>query len=189
MLELEAFAQPDSLSALCAAVRNAEAEGWSVHAMGSAWAFSAPAYCPGMVIRTDKLNKFPAAIQEAINKPESGHTLLVAVEAGIKIRDLYLALAEPASLLPVMEVTVAPARQRLETPVTLTVAVRSSAGEPIVGATVKSENFDQRGFPAEALVFTTDPTGVVTFPITFNAKKEFDPLTHELEEVGLPSAR
>jgi hypothetical protein len=84
-----------------------------------------------------------------------------------------------------MEVTVAPIRQPLGEPVTLTVTVRSSSGAGIEDATVKIENFG----PTPPIP-PTDATGVVSFTITFKANKEIDPenpTEHEWIEVALPS--
>jgi hypothetical protein len=183
VLEVEAFAQPDSLSALCAEVRRAEVNGWPVHAMGSAWAFSAPAYCTGMVIQTELLRGFPAGVQGAINNPISDGKVLVAVEAGIRIRDLCLALAaRPREL----KLTLAPQQQLLGAPMTLTLTVRDGTGAPIPGADVTIENYDERGLPVSPVVFTTDASGVVSFPITFNPKREIEPGTHQWVETDLP---
>src|SRR3954467_5708908 len=84
--EVREFARPAGLAELCDAVRRAEAAGWAVHAMGAAGAFSAPAYCPDMVIRTDDLRGVPRGVQSAITSAEAAGRVLVAVEAGIKIR-------------------------------------------------------------------------------------------------------
>jgi hypothetical protein len=184
VLEVAEIASPDSLSALCAAVRRAEANGWSVHAMGSAWAFSAPAYCPGMVIATDLLRGFPAGVQRAINDPDSGGKVLVAVEAGIKIRDLCLALAaspRPVPTLPALSVTVAPELQTLGQRGRVQVTVQS-AGGPVEGALVTVQNFDGRRY-----AFSTTADGVASFLIAFTPRVEIDPVTHERDVVELPS--
>ena len=86
--------QPSSLSELQDAVRHVTGQEGRIHAQGSKWAFSAPAYCEDTIIDTDLLNSFPKQIQYSIIRPdrEPGR-LLVAVEAGIKIHDLYHAIA------------------------------------------------------------------------------------------------
>ncbi|MGO1057192.1 hypothetical protein [Crossiella sp. CA198] len=86
------FATPKSLAELCQVVREAEAAGLPVHAAGSAWAYSAPAHCEGVVVHTEALSGFPAAVQSAITQPGPADRLLVAVGGGITIRNLCLAL-------------------------------------------------------------------------------------------------
>jgi hypothetical protein len=135
--------------------------------MGSGWAFSAPAYCPGVVIRTELLNGFPAGVQRAINNHESGGSVKVAVEAGIKIHDLDRALSVWP---PLMTVTAAPYPQTLGAQVQLSVTVRDDAGDPIAGATAAIENFDARGRPAP-LELITDAAGVTSVRITFKSKR------------------
>ncbi|WHT16113.1 hypothetical protein N8J89_23580 [Crossiella sp. CA-258035] len=86
------FATPKTLAELCQVVREAEAAGLPVHAVGSAWAYSAPAHCEGVVVRTEALSGFPAALQAAIGEADAGGRLLLAVGGGITIRNLSLAL-------------------------------------------------------------------------------------------------
>ncbi|HEX2048881.1 MAG TPA: hypothetical protein VHF27_14040 [Acidimicrobiales bacterium] len=92
VLPVTGFADPASLPELRHIVRSAEERRLPVHAVGRAWAFSAPAHCDGIVVRTDRLNKFPRGVQSAVVQPGGEHSLLVAVEAGISIRNLYTAL-------------------------------------------------------------------------------------------------
>jgi len=85
---------PKNLDELIHMVQSLTAQsGDRVHAEGSRWAFSAPAYCEDVVISTDKLNGFPNALQDAINTPMAGGKFRVAVEAGIKVEALYNSLA------------------------------------------------------------------------------------------------
>src|SRR5690554_1745037 len=85
--------QPGSLPELQAVVQSVTYAEGRVHAEGSRWAFSAPAYCEDTVIDTQLLNGFPETVQRSILKPErQPNRLLVAVEAGIKVRDLYRAI-------------------------------------------------------------------------------------------------
>jgi hypothetical protein len=88
-----AFPPPRSLQELRGAVLHAERDGLTVHAVGSAWAFSSPAYCEGVMIETTELDKFSSDLQASIlpwARPPTQR--LVAVEAGIKIRNLDHAL-------------------------------------------------------------------------------------------------
>jgi hypothetical protein len=64
-----------------------------VHAQGSKWAFSSPAYCDDIMIPTENLNNFTQSLQAAINQTQEPDKLRIAVEAGIKVRHLYTALA------------------------------------------------------------------------------------------------
>lgn len=92
VLPIERFERPTTLAALRRAVLDAEQDDLPVHAMGQAWAFSAPAYCPGVVVDTRGLAGFPAWLQRAVIRPVRGVDHLVAVEAGIEVRALYTAL-------------------------------------------------------------------------------------------------
>jgi hypothetical protein len=74
------------------AIIDAENAHLPVHAMGTAWAFSIPAYCEGVVIDTSNLAGFPDWLQAAIETPDRGRQFLAAVEAGMKVHDLDLAL-------------------------------------------------------------------------------------------------
>lgn len=90
---VQRFVAPRTLAQLRSDVLNAEAQCLPIHAVGSAWAFSAPAYSPGVVVDTQHLNFFPASLQGAINSPERGAQVLVAAAAGIRVVDLYGALS------------------------------------------------------------------------------------------------
>ena len=84
---------PTTLQELVDSVRGLSSQrGDRVHAQGSKWAFSAPAYCENLVVDTTKLRGFPQFLQDAVNEPRAGGKLRVAVEAGIKVRDLNFAL-------------------------------------------------------------------------------------------------
>jgi hypothetical protein len=135
-----------------------------------------------MVIRTDLLRQFPSGVHGAINNPESGGRVLVAVEAGIKIRDLC-----PGSHPAVIDVTAAPMPQPLRRQVALEVRVRDDGGVPITGASVRIENFSAAGRSIAPVLFATDASGLAAFSITFNEKRQIDPLTHESEVVEQPS--
>lgn len=86
------FATPKTLAELRQVVLDAEAAGLPVHAVGSAWSYSAPAHCEGIVVRTEALSGFPAALQASITAADTGPRLLLAVGGGITIRNLSLAL-------------------------------------------------------------------------------------------------
>ncbi|HWH07822.1 MAG TPA: D-arabinono-1,4-lactone oxidase, partial [Candidatus Thermoplasmatota archaeon] len=90
---IERMERPTSLNALVLAIQRAETERLAVHAQGSKWAFSAPAYCPGVMVDTHGLNRFHADLQDAVIQRSRADRLLVAVEGGITIRNLYLGLA------------------------------------------------------------------------------------------------
>jgi hypothetical protein len=60
--------------------------------MGSAWAFSAPAYNPGVIVDTSRLAGFPEFLQSCVVQPPDGPEVYTAVAAGTKVRDMYLAL-------------------------------------------------------------------------------------------------
>jgi hypothetical protein len=84
---------PGTLQSLIELVRGLSVQGGDrIHAEGSKWAFSAPAFCENRILNTDRLNGFPRAVQDAINDTRAGGNLRIAVEGGIKIRDLYFAL-------------------------------------------------------------------------------------------------
>jgi hypothetical protein len=153
--------------------------------MGSGWAFSAPAYTPGMLIRTERLNRFPAGVQGAINSAESGGRVFLAVEAGIKIRDLYLAIAARPAPLPALEVSVDPPRQPVGREVALSISVADQSGRPIPDAVVSIENFDAGGEPSPLLALT-DATGVTSISVVFHRKRRVDPETHD-EDIEWPS--
>lgn len=88
------LARPTSLGELLDVVRGVTTNEGRLHAEGSRWAFSAPAYCHDTVVDTSALNGFPDSVQRSVNKPDRAEArFLLAVEAGIKIRDLYRALA------------------------------------------------------------------------------------------------
>src|SRR5262245_16621478 len=86
------FVQPTNLATLRNAVIQAENEGLAVHAIGSAWAFSAPGYCDGVIVDTRDLSNFPEWLQATVIQPGDPIRHLAAVESGIKVRDLYRAL-------------------------------------------------------------------------------------------------
>jgi FAD/FMN-containing dehydrogenase len=71
-----------------------------IHAEGSRWAFSAPAYCQDIMIDTTSFRRFPSYLQAAVVPSEDPKKFRIAVEAGMKIRQLYSALADrdPAPL-------------------------------------------------------------------------------------------
>lgn len=86
--------RPADLDELTEVVNAVAGQEGRVHAEGSRWGFSAPAYCDDVVVDTSALNGFPNMVQKAIRKPgRRPGRYLVAVEAGIKIHDLYRALA------------------------------------------------------------------------------------------------
>lgn len=101
-------AAPVDLPALINTAAEATNVGRFLHAEGSRWAFSAPAYCEGTIVDTTALNGFPEPLQDAINGADEGDAYRVAVESGILLRDLYLGLARrsrpdggpPADFLP-----------------------------------------------------------------------------------------
>lgn len=82
---------PETLGQLQALIRNVGDQ--RVHAVGSAWAFSAPAYCEDVIVDTSRLSSFPEHLQPAVRQPSDGSRLFVWVEAGIKVRNLNLALS------------------------------------------------------------------------------------------------
>jgi hypothetical protein len=92
----ERLETPETLGQLRGVVRTAGRQ--QVHAMGSAWAFSAPAYCRGVIVDTSRLSGFPEHLQPAVRQPADASRLYVWVEAGIKIRNLNLALSGFARL-------------------------------------------------------------------------------------------
>lgn len=87
------FPEPSTLADLVRAVREAESRGLPVHAVGSGWAFSAPCYTYGYLVKTHRLNQPVSWLQDAVLRPLSDPHPHVAVEAGIKVRDLYLVLS------------------------------------------------------------------------------------------------
>jgi hypothetical protein len=92
VLPIARFARPTSLHELRREVLQAEVDGLTAHAVGSAWAFSAPAYCEGVVIETDELSRFPEWPPGVVLPHPDPSKLHVAVEGGIKVHDLDLAL-------------------------------------------------------------------------------------------------
>ncbi|MBS1868801.1 MAG: hypothetical protein JSS99_03985 [Actinobacteria bacterium] len=82
------FAFPANLAQLRGEIVRAEAEGLAVHAVGAALAFSAPAYCAGVVVDLRGIAGFPQAIQRAIGRADRGRSVLLAVHAGIRIHEL-----------------------------------------------------------------------------------------------------
>ncbi|MGS0684537.1 PASTA domain-containing protein [Nakamurella sp. GG22] len=177
-LPVDRYVRPRNLNELCAAVQSVSAGGRAGHAMGTGWAMSAPAYSPDTVIRTDLLRGFPTTLQNAIVDPEpSAGTVLVAVEAGIRIRDLYLALSADSPWKPVIDAVLSPATQQLGAPTALVVTVRDDVGQPLSGATVQITNY-----PNEKLVQQTDVSGVATFNVTFRMQRNFDPETRQWED-------
>lgn len=80
------ISRPRDLRGLITAVQDAERRGFPVNSMGAAWAFSAPAYTPGVLIDTTYLNEFLTYLQSYVH----GHQVIV--EAGIRIAALYSAL-------------------------------------------------------------------------------------------------
>ncbi|MBP2471755.1 hypothetical protein JOF53_000627 [Crossiella equi] len=86
------FASPKDLAELCSVVRAAEGAGLPVHAVGSAWSYSAPAHCAGVVVRTDGLADFPPVLQQAVRPGAGEGRLWLAVGGGITLRNLSLAL-------------------------------------------------------------------------------------------------
>src|SRR5579871_2196583 len=87
------IAAPVDLPALIQTAADATNVGRFLHAEGSRWAFSAPAYCEGTIVDTKALNGFPKPLQLAINGADEGDAYRVAVEGGVQLRDLYLGLA------------------------------------------------------------------------------------------------
>ena len=77
-------------------VRSREAVGWQagghIHAVGSGWAFSAPAYTPDTVVTTERLAGWPEKLQSAVTGAAAPGRAYLAVEAGMKVRDFYLSL-------------------------------------------------------------------------------------------------
>ncbi|WP_456844761.1 hypothetical protein [Cellulomonas sp. P5_C6] len=87
---------PQSLSGLREAILSAETGNppMRAHAVGSAWAFSAPAYCNGVEIDTRGLSSFSDVdwLQHTIVGPPQSGGALLAVPAGITVHDLDLTL-------------------------------------------------------------------------------------------------
>lgn len=92
VLEVARIVTPANLAALRAAVVQAEVEGLGVSAIGSAWAFSAPGWNPGVVVDTSGLVGFPPWLQECVAQPAGTGEIWAAVAAGTKVRDVYRAL-------------------------------------------------------------------------------------------------
>lgn len=86
------FIYPVDIRGFREAVLEAERRYISIHAIGSRWAFSAPGYCDGFVVCTDQIAGFPSFLQQAVIPSSTETTLHVAVESGIKVRNLYHAL-------------------------------------------------------------------------------------------------
>ena len=91
--------QPSSVDELVAIVRQAEAEGRSVRAIGSGWSFTDVMVSPDFMVNTDRLNcrlsetltgtDYPGDPVFAALTPLARQRLLYHVEAGIKVHDLY----------------------------------------------------------------------------------------------------
>ena len=97
---------------------------------------------------------------------------MVAVEAGIKIRDLCLALAAspgPVPTLPALSVTVAPQLQTLGRRGRVQVTVQGDGG-PVEGALVTVQNFDGRRY-----AFSSNAGGVASFLIAFTPRSRSIP--------------
>jgi hypothetical protein len=81
---------PDNVNDLVAIIRNAEASGRRVHALGSGWSFSDCAMTTDVMVDTHFLNRTINKVQQALNGTQP--PFLYHIEAGISIHDLYTAL-------------------------------------------------------------------------------------------------
>lgn len=90
-LPYRASASPADLVELVDVVRRTSPD-WTISAVGQRWAFSAPGYNPDLIIDTRGLADFPDWMQAATRQARGVVGPLVAVEAGIRVRDLYFEL-------------------------------------------------------------------------------------------------
>jgi hypothetical protein len=81
---------PQDLVQLVAIIKNAEANGRKVHALGSGWSFSDCALTQDVLIDTTQLRQPIQTVQQAITA--SPKPLVFHVQGGITIHDLYVAL-------------------------------------------------------------------------------------------------
>src|SRR5215469_243354 len=81
---------PESLEDLVAIIRNAEGRGQHVHAFGSKYSFSDCAMTTDCMVDTTQLNQPVQTAQKAMIRGDP--TLVVHVQAGITIKDLYTEL-------------------------------------------------------------------------------------------------
>ena len=96
--------RPDSLEELVNIVREAEALGRGVRAVGSSWSNSDVAVSPGYVVQTNRLNHvLTDVLDTSLNAVGSGlRSRLVHVEAGIKLHELNAFLDERGLALKTM---------------------------------------------------------------------------------------
>jgi FAD/FMN-containing dehydrogenase len=91
---------PQSVDAVVAIVKDAEANQQRVHAYGSLWSFSDCALTPDVLVDTSSLNKERPNLDPAFNGNQPPH--VYHVEAGITIHELYTNLNNKGLALETM---------------------------------------------------------------------------------------